>query len=67
MRDSNADSESDGNLPLATAITKMHSSELRRDNHYLDDKRMHTEIAKWDSFLLLNIEKIGCSMEGNRT
>ena len=42
IRESDVDSESDGNLPLAAAIIRRHSRVPPRHNHHLSDKRMHT-------------------------
>lgn len=64
--ESDVDSESDGNLPLAVAIIKKHSGVPPRHNHRSFDKRMHTEIAGGDSVLISSVEKIGCSADGNR-
>jgi hypothetical protein len=64
--ESDADSESDGNLPLAAAIIRRHSGVPRRHNHRLSDKRMHTGKATDDLILSPSVDKIGSIADGNR-
>jgi hypothetical protein len=64
--ESDADSESDGNLPLAAAIIRRHSGVPPRHNHRLSDKRMHTGKAPDDLILSPSVDKIGSTADGNR-
>ena len=64
--ESDVDSESDGNLPLAVAIVRKHSGVPPRHNHRSMEKRMDTEIAGGQKHLVSNVENIGSTADGNR-
>jgi hypothetical protein len=65
MRDSDVDSESDGNLPLAVAIIKKPSRVPPRYNHRPMEKRMLKETLMGPKHLASSGEKFGPTANGN--